>query len=64
MLHKPGKLGYLNHDAGIFLLERHPYFLGIFIWDGPSPEGNSRQKQLIGQLSRMVYNFMKREESR
>lgn len=58
--HKPGGLDYLNHDAGLFLTKR-PYFLGIFIWDGPSPEGDSRQKQLIGRLSKAVYQTYGRE---
>ena len=53
--HKSGGLDYLNHDAGLFLLERCRYFLGIFTWDGPSPEGDSRQKQLIGRLSKAIY---------
>lgn len=58
--HKPGGLDYLNHDAGLFLTER-PYFLGIFTWDGPSPEGDSRQKQLIGRLSKAVYETYGRD---
>ena len=53
--HKGGGLDYLNHDAGLFLLNENPYFLGIFTWDGPSPEGDSRQKQLIGRLSKAIY---------
>ena len=59
VLHKPGGLDYLDHDAGIFLLEENPYFLGIFTWDGPARDGESQQKRLIGQLSRMVYTFVK-----
>lgn len=59
VLHKPGGLDHLNHDAGIFLLEERPYFLGVFTWDGPALDGAPQQKQLIGQLSRMVYDFVK-----
>ncbi len=58
VLHKPGGLDHLSHDAGIFLLEKHPYFVGIFTWDGPSETGDHRQDQLIGQLSRMIYNVI------
>lgn len=60
VLHKPGGLDHLNHDAGIFLLEGRPYFLGIFTWDGPALDGEPQQLRLIGQLSRAVYDYMKR----
>ena len=53
--HKGGCLDYLDHDAGLFLLPRRPYFLGIFTWEGPSVEGDPRQRQLIGRLSKAVY---------
>lgn len=59
VLHKPGGLDHLAHDAGIFLLENRPYFLGVFTWDGPALDGDPQQQRLIGQLSRMVYDFMK-----
>lgn len=62
VLHKPGGLDYLSHDAGIFLMKKRPYYLGVFTWDGPSPEEDNRQRQLIGRLARMVYDFVKREE--
>lgn len=60
VLHKPGGLDHLDHDAGVFLLEDRPYFLGVFTWDGPALDGETQQMQLIGQLSRMVYDYMKR----
>lgn len=59
VLHKPGGLDHLNHDAGIFLLKDRPYYLGIFTWDGPALDGQPQQNRLIGQLSRMVYDAMK-----
>ena len=59
VLHKPGGLDHLNHDAGIFLLEDNPYFLGIFTWDGPALDGQPQQLRLIGRLSRMVYDYRK-----
>ncbi len=61
VLHKPGGLDHLNHDAGIFLTEGCPYFLGVFTWDGPALDGESPQKQLIGRLSRTVYDFVTKE---
>ena len=57
--HKPGGLDHLNHDAGIFLMKDHPYYLGIFTWDGPALDGQPQQNRLIGQLSRMVYDAVK-----
>ena len=59
--HKGGCLDYLEHDAGVFFLEGNPYFLGVFTWDGPSPEGDPRQRQFIGRLSRAVYCAMCQE---
>lgn len=58
VLRKPGGLDHLSHDAGIFLTDR-PYFLGVFTWDGPAMDGEEDQQRLIGQLSRMVYDYMK-----
>ena len=57
---KPGGLDHLDHDAGIFLLEDKPYFLGIFTWEGPALDGEDHQQRLIGQLSRMVYDYMRK----
>lgn len=56
---KPGGLDHLDHDAGIILLKDKPYFIGIFTWDGPALDGETQQQRLIGQLSRMVYDYMK-----
>lgn len=57
VLRKSGGLDHLSHDAGIFLTDR-PYFLGIFTWDGPAMDGEEDQQRLIGQLSRIVYDYM------
>lgn len=54
--HKTGGLDFLNHDAGIFYLPTGDFYLGIFTWDGPSAEGDSRQKQFIGRLAKMIYD--------
>lgn len=58
VLHKPGGLDHLSHDAGIFLVEGKPYFLGIFTWDGPAMDGEPQQNRLIGQLSRAIYDYV------
>lgn len=52
--HKTGGLDYLDHDAGVMLQGEKSYFIGIFTWDGPSPEGDKRQKMFIGRLARAV----------
>ena len=62
VLHKPGGLDHLNHDAGILLTDDRPYYLGIFTWDGPALDGQPQQNRLIGQLSRMIYDAMKGEK--
>lgn len=60
ILHKPGGLDHLTHDAGIFLVEGSPYFLGVFTWDGPALDGGPEQRRMIGQLSRIIYDFVLR----
>lgn len=57
VFHKPGGLDHLNHDAGVFLLEGKPYYLGIFTWDGPALDGEPQQNRLIGKLSRVIYDY-------
>lgn len=57
VLHKPGGLDHLNHDAGIFLVEGRPYYLGVFTWDGPALDGEPQQCRLIGKLSRAIYDY-------
>lgn len=59
LAHKTGGLDYLNHDAGVFFLPRRPFYLGIFTWDGPSPEGDPRQKRYIGRLAKAIYDTYK-----
>lgn len=56
VLHKPGGLDHLSHDAGIFLVEENPYYLGVFTWDGPAMDGEPQQCRFVGQLSRAVYD--------
>ena len=54
--HKTGGLDYLCHDAGVFFQPDGDWFLGIFTWDGPSPEGDKRQKMFIGRLAKAIYD--------
>ena len=57
--HKTGGLDYVCHDAGIFYVPRRPFYLGIFTWDGPSPEGDKRQKMFLGRLTKAIYDTYK-----
>lgn len=54
---KPGGLDHVCHDAGLFLLEDRPYYLGIFTWDGPSLDGDPQQKKFVGRLSKALYDY-------
>ena len=54
--HKTGGLDYLSHDAGVFFQPGGDWFLGIFTWDGPSAEGDKRQKMFIGRLAQAIYD--------
>lgn len=56
LYHKTGGLDYLDHDAGVFCLPGRRFYLGIFTWDGPSPEGDKRQKMFIGRLAKAIYD--------
>lgn len=56
LAHKTGGLDYLDHDAGVFFLPHRRLYLGIFTWDGPSPEGDKRQKMFIGRLAKAIYD--------
>lgn len=53
--HKGGSLDHLDHDAGLFLLPRRPYFVGIFTWDGAGTEEDPTRRRLIGRLSKAIY---------
>lgn len=55
LAHKTGELDHISHDAGVFLRESGSYFLGLFTWDGPSPDGDPAQKRYIGRLARAIY---------
>lgn len=56
LAHKTGTLDYAQHDAGVFFLPEFPLYLGVFTWDGPSPEGDHTQKRLLGRLAKAIYD--------
>ncbi|MFT9495692.1 serine hydrolase [Anaerosolibacter sp.] len=58
--HKTGDLLNLNHDIGIFYLPMHTYLLCVFIADA---ESNLKAKQLIGKISKCVYDHFQIEEA-
>lgn len=58
--HKTGGLDYLDHDAGVFFQQGGGYFLGIFTWDGPSPEGDPQQKRYVGRLAKAVFDVYRK----
>lgn len=57
--HKTGGLDGVAHDCGLFLIPRRPLFVGIFTWDGPSPDGDPGQKRYLGRLAKAIYDTYK-----
>ena len=55
--HKPGGLDYVDHDAGIFMNDENPFYLGIFTWDGPSLDGQPEQQRFIAKLTKKIYRW-------
>lgn len=55
--HKPGGLDHVDHDAGLFLNNENPFYLGIFTWDGPSLDGECEQQRFIAKLTKKIYNW-------
>ena len=54
--HKTGGLHFLNHDAGIFYLEKASYYFGAFVTEAPS---NDYAMRLIGRISKLIYEYYK-----
>lgn len=52
--HKTGGLDFLNHDAGIFYLDKIEYYFGAFVTDAPD---NEYGKRLIGRISKLIYEY-------
>ena len=57
--HKSGGLDFVCLVAGIFYVPHRPFYLGIFTWDGPSPEGDKGQKMFLGRLTKAIYDTYK-----
>lgn len=55
--HKPGGLDHVDHDAGLFMDNEAPFYLGIFTWDGPSMDGEPEQQRFIAKLTKKIYNW-------
>lgn len=55
--HKPGGLDHVAHDAGLFMNNENPFYLGIFTWDGPSLDGESGQQRFIAKLTKQIYHW-------
>lgn len=51
---KTGSLDGLNHDIGIVYSEKATYMIGIFVENGVD---NLTNKRLIGDISRLVYDY-------
>lgn len=59
--HKTGGLDGVCHDCGLFLSLRRPLYVGVFTWDGPSPDGDAAQtqKKFIGRLGKAIFDVYK-----
>ena len=57
--HKTGGLDGVSHDCGLFLSLPRPLYVGIFTWEGPSPDGDPGQKRFIGWLGKAVFDAYK-----
>lgn len=55
--HKPGGLDHVDHDAGLFMNNENPFYLGIFTWDGPSLDGQPEQQRFIARLTKKIYQW-------
>lgn len=57
LAHKPGGLDHVAHDAGLFMNNENPFYLGIFTWDGPSMDGQPEQQRFIARLAKKIYHW-------
>lgn len=57
LAHKPGGLDHVAHDAGLFMNDENPFYLGIFTWDGPSLDGHPEQQRFIAKLAKKIYQW-------
>ena len=57
LAHKPGSLDHVAHDAGLFMNDEAPFYLGVFTWDAPGLDGNPEQQRFIAKLAKKVYQW-------
>ena len=57
--HKTGGLDGVAHDCGLFLSLKRPLFVGVFTWNGPSPDGDPGQRKFIGRLGKAIFDYYK-----
>ena len=57
LAHKPGGLDHVAHDAGLFMNDENPFYLGIFTWDGPRLDGEPEQVRFIAKLTKKIYQW-------
>ena len=55
--HKPGGLDHVDHDAGLFMNDENPFYLGIFTWDGPALDGQPEQQRYIAKMAKKIYQW-------
>ena len=55
--HKPGGLDHVDHDAGLFMNDENPFYLGIFTWDGPALDGQPEQQRYIAKMTKKIYRW-------
>ena len=57
--HKTGGLDGVAHDCELFLSLKRPLFVGVFTWNGPSPDGDPGQRKFIGRLGKAIFDYYK-----
>ena len=57
--HKGGGLDGVSHDCGIFLSLPRPLYVGVFTWEGPSPDGDPGQQRFVGRLGKAIFDTYK-----
>lgn len=54
--HKTGQQTYLSHDAGVFEIPNHFYFLSVLISNAPDVSGDM---QLCGRIAKLIFDYQK-----
>ncbi|KGR74403.1 serine hydrolase [Ureibacillus sinduriensis] len=61
MAHKTGSLATVEHDVGIVFSSKRDYIIGVFVTDHTNSE---EAKRFIGQVSKIVYDHLAKEDGR